>query len=399
MDAHYKRILAVLAGVAVIVGAIVYQQSSGVNSGNAATGSAAGQKIQTGTETAPAEEDRVLRIFTWDGYVTAENLADVNELLKNAGYDYTAEVISPFADNAEQMYDVIRNGDCDISFLTLFFIQMQDGKMTKFLRPIDTESPRLTNYKHLKESYTQIDMGVGKAGEVYYIPFGGGTYGFWANMDKIADEDLPRSFYDLTAEKWKGHYSLNISQPWYNVSYVLLSMGLDPFLLNELISSGKRDEALALASSEGELQKKINLLYRNAGNFWTSAPTFDEELWIVSGWGIEMKSHIENGEKWKKIDFEEGNLLWMDTINFTTQLSGKKLEAAEIVANYFISNKVQERVATELSVFPVTEEVVDGSGFYDALDSKDLNHFVPPFEKIAENLMNELSRKAQDLAK
>ena len=67
-----------------------------------------------------------LKIFTWEGYVSQSDIKAVNSLLKEKGYaDFTAEVISPFAEGPEQMFKVMRNNSADISFLTLNYIKMQ----------------------------------------------------------------------------------------------------------------------------------------------------------------------------------------------------------------------------------------------------------------------------------
>ncbi len=124
-----------------------------------------------------------LRVFTWDGYVTDNDVQAVNKLLDEAGYsDIRAKVISPFAEGPEQMFKVIRKGSADISFLTLNYIKMQDNKIAKLLQPINTKSPRLTNYSKLSKRLTQIPMGM-MNGKPLYIPWGGGAYGIWANMD------------------------------------------------------------------------------------------------------------------------------------------------------------------------------------------------------------------------
>ena len=76
----------------------------------------------TGINADPAANS--LRIFTWEGYVTEDDISNVNTLLEQNGYDIEVSVVSPYADDADQMFDVIRSGGVDVSFLTLFFIKM-----------------------------------------------------------------------------------------------------------------------------------------------------------------------------------------------------------------------------------------------------------------------------------
>lgn len=346
------------------------------------------------TKNGSGTPDKSIRIFTWDGYVTADDLIIINKELKKSGYDYEAEVIKPYADTSEQMYGEIKKGNCDITFLTLFFIKMQDEKQIQLLQPINTESPRLSNYKYLKEQVKKIPMGMENGDQVYYIPFACGVYGFWANMDKVSEADLPHSVNDLLSPKWKGKYSLNISQPWYNISLALMSLKMNPFVVNELVMENKRSEAMNMANPNNAVQIRLNDFYGNAGGFWTTGTQFDEKLSVVSSWGVEMKERIQRGENWKMINFDEGNLVWMDTINFTKQLSGRKLEAAEIVANYFASKEKQKKVVEELSLISVSSQVGNNPLLDKGINSFDNNFFIPPFAKMAENIMQNMSRNA-----
>ena len=65
-----------------------------------------------------------LRILSWEGYVTPEDLSAVNLLLEEQNYGYEAVVIEPLSEGAEQMFDLIRGNKADVTFLTLFFIKM-----------------------------------------------------------------------------------------------------------------------------------------------------------------------------------------------------------------------------------------------------------------------------------
>ncbi len=77
-----------------------------------------------------------LRILSWEGYVTPSDLDKVNQLLQEQGYAYKAELVSPLAEGAEQMFDMIRTGKVDISFLTLFFIKMEREQTSRLLQAI-----------------------------------------------------------------------------------------------------------------------------------------------------------------------------------------------------------------------------------------------------------------------
>ncbi len=345
-----------------------------------------------------ANASESLRVLTWEGYVLPEDLREVNGILKKEGYPYRVEVISPYAAGAEQMFRLIREEKCDIMFLTIFFIKMQGEKTSRLLELINTNSPRLTNYKYLIPELKEISMGLDKNHRPLYIPWGGGTYGFYADTKKVKPSDIPGSINDLWNRKWKGKISLNIAQPWYNIGLVLMSLGKNPFYINHLIISGNRGEAVDLCDPEGEIQKKTNALYGQAGHFWKDTPEFKEALVIVSSWGPEILGENAKGAGWKFIDFKEGHMLWLDTINFRRGLPQKKIEAAEIFANYFIGRKVQTRVSRDLAMVPASSLAEPNPMIEINAKFFQQDMFVPPYTKIADNLMQLVSNRALEAA-
>lgn len=335
-----------------------------------------------------------LRIFTWAGYVTAEDITQVNEILEKKGYNYQVEVIATKAEDADQMFSVIRNKQCDITFLTLFFIKMHGEQISRLLQPIDINSPRLSNYKNLDPELTQISMGM-QSGKPLYIPWGGGIYGFFVNANKVKQQDIPTSVKDLWSSKWRNKFSLNQGQFWYNVGLTLQALDFHPFYLEQLAQKNNRSKLKELLSEHGVVLSKFKKLYNNAGGFWQSSTKFSEDLEIVSSWGPEIKSQNDKGAKWQLIDFEEGHMAWLDTINFIRGLKDEKLEAAEIVANYFINKKVQQRIVDELSMLPAAVNL-ESRGLlddYPNLFSADL--FVPPYSQLSYSLMQQLVEQVE----
>ena len=81
-----------------------------------------------------------LRVFTWDGYITKSDIVSINKELKTKKLAFEVEVVAPFAEGSEQMFNIIRSGKSDISFLTLFFIKMKQEKITNLLQPINIKS-------------------------------------------------------------------------------------------------------------------------------------------------------------------------------------------------------------------------------------------------------------------
>ena len=335
-----------------------------------------------------------LRIFTWAGYVTAEDITQVNEILLNKGYNYQVEVIATKAEDADQMFSVIRNKQCDITFLTLFFIKMHGEQISRLLQPININSPRLSNYKNLDPELTQIPMGM-QSGKPLYIPWGGGIYGFYVNTNKVKPQDIPTSVKDLWTDKWRNKFSLNQGQFWYNVGLTLQALDYHPFYLEQLAQKNDRSTLKSLFSQQGVVLNKLKQLYKNSGGFWQSSTKFSEDLEIVSSWGPEIKSQNDKGGKWQLINFEEGHLAWLDTINFVSGLKNEKLAAAEVVANYFIDKKVQQRIVDELSMLPAAVNL-ESRGLLDRypnLFRSDL--FVPPYSQLSYSLMQQLVEQVE----
>ena len=335
-----------------------------------------------------------LRIFTWAGYVTAEDITQVNEILEKKGYNYQVEVIATKAEDADQMFSVIRNKQCDITFLTLFFIKMHGEQISRLLQPIDINSPRLSNYKNLDPELTQIPMGM-QSGKPLYIPWGGGVYGFYVNTNKVKPQDIPTSVKDLWTDKWRNKFSLNQGQFWYNVGLTLQALDYHPFYLEQLAQKNDRSTLKVLLSQQGVVLNKLKQFYNNAGGFWQSSTKFSEDLEIVSSWGPEIKSQNDKGGKWQLINFEEGHLAWLDTINFVSGLKNEKLAAAEVVANYFIDIKVQQRIVDELSMLPASVNL-SSRGLLDRypnLFRADL--FVPPYSQLSYSLMQQLVEQVE----
>ena len=335
-----------------------------------------------------------LRIFTWEGYITANDIQEINQELVDKNYNFEAEIIETLAEDAEQMFSVIRNNQCDITFLTLFFIKMHGDKTSRLLQSINTNSPRLTNYKTLDPDITQLAMGVSDK-KPLYIPWGGGVYGFYVNADKVKKEDIPRSVKDLWLPKWANRFSLNKGQFWYNVGLTLQALDHHPFYLEQLAQQRKRDKLKELTKVDTPLNKKLQALYKNSNNFWQSSTKFSANLDIVSSWGPEINRQNKNGGNWQLIDFKEGHLAWLDTINFVKNLSGKKLEAAEVVANYLIGKKVQQRIADELSMLPASMTIKNRGLLDNYPDLFNSELFVPPFNRLSYSIMEQMIKNIE----
>ena len=341
----------------------------------------------------PSYAKEILRIFTWDGYVTSQDLITVNKQLKQQGYQIEAQVINLLASGPEQMFNVLRAGKTDISFLTLNYIKMQEEKTSKLLQVINTQSPRMPNYKNLKTELTQIPMGMSDKGMVY-IPFGGGAYGIWANMNKLNKEELPISISDLWNEEWKGKLSLAKGQIQPNIALVMQSLDKPPFYIDDLIKAGKRREAITFVKNSA--QKQTNLLYQQVRSFWDGTPNYDQELLLTSSYGVEIAEQNAQGGKWEYVYFNEGSTVWLDTINFAKHLSGTKLEAAEIVANYFIGKTVQTRLVNELGMVSTTNLVDNNPLLDNDPDFFSKQMFWQPYDKTADNIMDNMSDTAME---
>ncbi len=337
--------------------------------------------------------DNEVKIFSWEGYVTNQDVEAVNKILKDSKKykGYSVKLLDTFAEGPEQMFTVLKSGKADVSFLTLNYIKMQKGKTAKLLQPINISSPRMPNYKLLLKSLKDIPMGL-KGGKPLYVPWGGGAYGIWADMKQLKPSELPKSVKDLWLPEWKGKLSLTKGQVQPNLAIVMLSLGKPPFYLNDI--ANKRKLLKAAGNPEGEIQKKTDGLYKQVGHFWGGGPEFKKGLTLMASYGIAVSAENAKGGKWKLINFKEGNTVWLDTINFHKQLKGKKLEVAEIFLNYFIGEKVQTRVVKGLGMVAASSLVKDNTLINENPNFFSQKMFWPPYTAKADNIINKISGNA-----
>ncbi|MCE2594830.1 extracellular solute-binding protein [Motilimonas cestriensis] len=334
-------------------------------------------------------KDNTIRVLTWEGYVKAQEVHEINLILRQKGYDYKIEVIQPWAEGPEQMFEILRNGEADISFLTLNYINMQNRRIGKILQPINVDSPRLPNYKRLIPVLKDIPSGMYE-GKHLYVPWGGGAYGIWANMSVLTEKELPVSVKDLWRPEWKGRLSLTEGQIQPNLSLVMMALGKTPFYLNEM----KREELQAATAPNSEIQIKTNQLYANVGYFWNEGPDFSrKEIVLVSSYGVGTSAENRQGGNWKLLALKEGNTVWLDTINIHKNVSGRKLEAAEVFINYWLGPKVQNRVVNELGMVSASLDVSNPLLSADPDFFKE-GFFWPPWGKKADNVMRRISNVA-----
>ena len=338
-----------------------------------------------------------LRIMSWEGYVTPSDIARLNLLLDKAGYPHDVTVISPLAENAAQLYEQLRLDRCDIAFVTLFFLKMEHQQLTRVLQPINVDSPRLSNYAFLLPGLQRIPMGM-QGDRPLYIPWGGGAYGFYIDADRIKSADFPGSVADLWLPRWAGKYSLNAAQEWYNVGLSLMSLGYSPFHLQQLVMAGQREQAIALAHADGPLQRQLTALYRNSGHLWQSVSRAAPGLEIISSWGPEIDALNQQGGNWQRLQFSEGNMFWLDALAFNRTLTGRRLEAAELIANYFISQQVQLRITRQLSMKAASTLGYRQDEDFRWLQAVDRQSVVPPYDAATHGIMKRLLNRAHEAA-
>ncbi|MGP9826092.1 ABC transporter substrate-binding protein [Ectopseudomonas khazarica] len=337
-----------------------------------------------------AEAEQTLRILTWEGYVTAEDLVVINRDLAERGLAVKAEVIEPYAEGPEQMFMLLRAGRADLSFLTLNYLKMQQGRMTDLLQAIDPTRLRLFN--QLLPQLAHLDMGKDGA-RLLYVPFGGGTYGIWANMQKLNKDQLPQRLSDLLQPHWKGKLSLTSGQVQPNIAMAFLALGEQPFLLHDLMRAGRRKEAKLMAAADGPAQYFLDRLYTQVGEFWESAPQFGSDQLLVASYGPEITDRRKRGEDWQRVEFVEGDTTWLDTMNIVKGVSGDKLDAAYLVMDHFLSEAVQRRVVQELNMVAVVSSV-DNPMLAANPELFSTERFWPPYDRTADNLMLNMSRHA-----
>lgn len=233
--------------------------------------------------------------------------------------------------------------------------------------------------------------------ETLYIPWGGGAYGIWANMDKLNSSELPQRVSDLWDRKWFGKLSLSKGQIEPNIALASLAMGEKPFYLNHWTIPPKK--LYRMTAADSSIQHKVNGLYQQVGDFWEASPSFSDDLLLVASYGFGAAQANKDGGNWKLIDFEDGNTVWLDTINFHKNLSGTKLEAAEIFANYFIGKKVQQKIVNDLGMVGVTSELISNPMLQDNPDFFKRELLWPPYNRKVSMVLRKLSKRAMRVRK
>lgn len=337
-----------------------------------------------------ARADKTLRILTWEGYVSDADLEAINATLAARGLAVRAEVISPYAEGPEQMFMLLRANRADLSFLTLNYIKMQKGRITGLLQPIDTG--RLANYRQVLPELASLEMGMA-GGQLFYVPFGGGSYAIWANMQRLAPDELPRRLADLLNPRWRGRLSLTSGQVQPNVALAFMALGDPPFLLHDLMRAGRRQEARHIAAVDGSAQAFLNRLYAQVGEFWSSAPRFADDQLLVASYGPELAPLHAQGKDWRQVEFAEGNTVWLDTLNIARGVEGEKLEAAYLAIDHFLTPAVQTRVVAELNMVAAVSTVANPQ-LAASPDLFSAKRFWPPYNRTADNLMRQMSDHA-----
>ncbi|MGP9826053.1 ABC transporter substrate-binding protein [Ectopseudomonas khazarica] len=337
-----------------------------------------------------ATAEQILRILAWEGYVSATDLVAINRTLADQGLAVKAEVIDPYAEGPEQMFMLLRAGRADLSFLTLNYLKMQQGRMTGLLQAIDPT--RLSRYKQLLPQLANLDMGM-DGERLLYVPFGGGTYGIWANMQKLNKDELPRHLSDLLQPRWRGKLSLTSGQVQPNVAMAFLALGEPPFVLHDLMRAGKRKDAKLLAAAGSPAQDFLDRLYAQVDEFWLSAPQFRDEQLLVASYGPEIAARRALGEHWQHVELAEGDTAWLDTMNIAKGVSGEKLQSAYVVIDYFLSEEVQRRVVQKLNMVAVVSNV-DNPILAANPELFSAERFWPPYDRTADNLMLKMSTQA-----
>ncbi|QSX36355.1 extracellular solute-binding protein [Shewanella sedimentimangrovi] len=297
-----------------------------------------------------------LTLLSWEGYVSENDLNIINQELERRHSPYSIRLYPENATNAGQIYNLLRTAQIDMAFVTLSFFKGYQGDFFKVLQPVNTKSTTLPQYQAISAQLTHLPDG-SSDGNPYYIPFAQGSYGFYLNRSRYPELKAPASVAELWSEDYRGKFSLCRAQPIYNMGLTLQSLGLSPLALNQAYADGGRDQVLSMAKEGSAIDKHFHSLYAQAGAFWDDSPGLDQPgIAIVSSWGPEIAAARNRGEQWEKIRFKEGDMTWLDTLAFSRRLKAGKLMAAEIAANYFISEAYQAGLARALNLNSVLEQ-------------------------------------------
>jgi len=294
-----------------------------------------------------------LRVFEWEGYISPF-ADDFQKYAASKGVDAKLEFIKDAAGkqllvtSAEDIFDRVRGGECDVVTPTHNYFKDSGSKLIKILAPIDpTQVPSLGDVVgNLRDADYAIEDG-----KRYAVPLLGGGYSLAYNADRV--KEAPTSWKVLGDPKYKGRTSVSGAQYEANVYVAAILAGTAP---GDVYQWEKVDQA-----------KTAPILAGIAGNvkaFWDSNPDLDlmaKDLDLITDYGFGVAFANAKGQNWKFANPTEPTTVWLDNVSLAPSAvsSPERSKAAHLLLDFMLSPEIQARIADMYGVVVPNPKALD----------------------------------------
>lgn len=294
-------------------------------------------------------ESTKLTICEWKGYIMpwAE---EFQRYAKSEGLDVELALYPEYLSSPEQIFNLVRGRHCDVITPTHNYFSQRNSQLFRSLMPLDFS--KIPNYTDVFPTLKNLNYKKFQ-GQNFAIPLLGGSYALAYNADKVPE---PSSFDVLFDPKNKCKITLTKSQFATNFYLAILKAGYHAdriYNMDEMIHSR--------SLKDKEIEFNLKSLYKNVcaqDRFWQGeADLTKPELLYGTTYSFGVAEAQKKGVNWK-IAHNVRSTVWLDTISFvpTLQNSPKKLAAAYLLANFMLSERIQEKIHQAYGVVVVNKK-------------------------------------------
>ncbi len=307
-------------------------------------------------------ETTKLTICEWKGYIMPW-ANEFESYAKANGLDVELVLYPEYLSSPEQIFNLVRGRQCDVITPTHNYFSQRNNQLFRSLMPLDYS--KIPNYADVFPTLKNLNYKKFQ-GNNFAVPLLGGSYALAYNADKVPE---PTSFDVLFEPKNKCKITLTKSQFATNFYLAILKAGYDAdriYNMDEMISSRSLNDK--------GIEANLERLYKNVcaqDRFWLGEADFTKpELLYGTTYSFGVAAAQKQGVNWK-IAHNVRSTVWLDTISFvpTLQNSPKKLAAAYLLANFMLSEAIQEKIHQAYGVVVVNkkaeQELKDLSEYYD----------------------------------
>ncbi len=295
------------------------------------------RKAETAQET--------LRITCWEGYAKPYVDEFKKQIREKYGIDLQVKIHNPT--DQDEFYMAAKEGTADLISPPMdlpknpTFYCFPEGNT--LLAEVDPA--KIPNMAHILPFF-QADQALIHEGKRYGVPYNCGPYGLAYNTEKV--KEAPQSWNVLWDPRYAGLYTINNNFPKCNIWISALALG---YTYDQIFDIAKLDRE--------KVQKKLNVLAKNAKSLWDGAANPDEfpELALATTWGFAAQRANLKGGKWLIANPKEGGTAWIDNWCMTRAAEGKVKRLCEEWINFQLSPAQQARVVKDQGVSPVVDNV------------------------------------------